>query len=29
MRENVGQPIIEIKKLGTQFNGEWIHKDLD
>ena len=29
MRDNVGQPIIEIKKLGTQFNGEWIHKDLD
>ncbi len=23
------QPIIEIKKLGTNFNGEWVHKDLD
>lgn len=23
------RPIIEVKKLGTNFNGEWIHKDLD
>lgn len=23
------QPIIEVKKLGTCFHGEWIHKDLD
>lgn len=22
-------PVIEVKKLGTCFNGEWIHKDLD
>lgn len=26
---NNQQPIIEIKKLGTAFDGEWIHKDLD
>ena len=26
---NNSQPIIEIKKLGMCFDGEWVHKDLD
>ena len=29
MRIDKQQPIIEIKNLGTQFNGEWIHKGLN
>lgn len=29
MRINNEQPIIEIRKLGTKFFDEWIHKDLD
>lgn len=29
MNAQIIKPVIEIKKLGTNFNGEWIHKDLD
>lgn len=29
MRISKDKPIIEIKKLGTKFGDEWIHKDLD
>lgn len=29
MRVSHEKPIIEVKKLGTKFGDEWIHKDLD